>query len=127
MTGWGISIFFGPGHVVHWSTEDGWQYERAEHRTWRLGFLAAVRREQPQPLRPPPYTMADAQEALRRAAQLPTAAEFGERLARTFPSGRPTMMCPTPENAPKPERTAPSGWSQYDWDVYNGNIRDPLG
>jgi hypothetical protein len=40
----GISVFFGPGWVVHWSTEDGWQVERAEHRTWRLGVLTAWRR-----------------------------------------------------------------------------------
>lgn len=25
------------------------------------------------------------------------------------------------------QRTAPSGWTQYDWDVYQGHIKDPLG
>jgi hypothetical protein len=40
----GVSIFVGPGWVFHWSTENGWQRERAEHRTWRLGLLFAIRR-----------------------------------------------------------------------------------
>lgn len=44
MTGAGFTLWFGPGYVLHVSTEDGWQFERAEHRTWRFGFLFAIRR-----------------------------------------------------------------------------------
>lgn len=44
MRGAGVTVYFGPGFVLHLSTEDGLQFERAPHRTWRIGFVAAVRR-----------------------------------------------------------------------------------
>ena len=44
MCGCGLTLWLGRGYVLHVSTEDGWQFERAEHRTWRVGFLFAVRR-----------------------------------------------------------------------------------
>lgn len=43
MMGFGFTLWVGPGWVFHWSVEHGWQTERAEHRTWRFGFLIAVR------------------------------------------------------------------------------------
>lgn len=43
-TGAGVTVYVGPGWVFHWSTEDGFQAERAAHRTWRFGFVAAIRR-----------------------------------------------------------------------------------
>lgn len=42
----GVSIYVGPGYVLHVSTEDGIQVERAPHKTWRFGFLLAVRKNQ---------------------------------------------------------------------------------
>lgn len=41
----GFTIWFGPGYIIHLSTEDGLQFERAEHKTWRIGVLFAVRRK----------------------------------------------------------------------------------
>lgn len=43
-TGFGVTVYVGPGWVFHWSSEDGFQRERAGHRTWRLGLIIAVRR-----------------------------------------------------------------------------------
>lgn len=40
----GVTIYLGPGYVFHLSTEDGFQRERAAHRTWRLGVVFAARR-----------------------------------------------------------------------------------
>lgn len=40
----GVTLWFGPGYALHISTEDGFQFERAPHRTWRLGILFALRR-----------------------------------------------------------------------------------
>lgn len=42
--GFGVTVYVGPGYVFHLSTEDGFQSERAPHRTWRLGAVLAVRR-----------------------------------------------------------------------------------
>jgi hypothetical protein len=42
--GFGITVYLGPGYVVHLSSEHGLEWTQAEHRTWRLGFVAAVRR-----------------------------------------------------------------------------------
>lgn len=39
----GVTIYLGPGHVIHLSTEDGFQHECAEHRTWRFGWVFAIR------------------------------------------------------------------------------------
>lgn len=44
-TGFGVTVYLGPGFVFHWSTEDGFQRDRAPHRTWRLGVIAAFRRK----------------------------------------------------------------------------------
>lgn len=44
MTGGGLTLWLGPGYVLHLSTENGFQFERAEHGTWRVGILFAVRR-----------------------------------------------------------------------------------
>lgn len=44
MSGLGASLYFGPGYVVHISTEHGLEWERAEHRTWRFGLIVALRR-----------------------------------------------------------------------------------
>lgn len=41
----GISLYLGPGWVIHVSAEAGLQIERAAHRTWRLGLLLAIRRQ----------------------------------------------------------------------------------
>jgi hypothetical protein len=46
MRGFGFSLYFGPGYVLHWSSEDGFQFERAHHRTWRFGLIGAIRRRQ---------------------------------------------------------------------------------
>lgn len=43
-SGFGVTVYFGPGCVIHLSSEDGLQWAQAEHRTWRIGFVAAVRR-----------------------------------------------------------------------------------
>lgn len=40
----GVTVYLGPGYVYHLSTEDGFQRTRASHRTWRIGFVAALRR-----------------------------------------------------------------------------------
>lgn len=43
-TGFGVTVYVGPGWVFHWSSEDGFQRERAEHRTWRFGLIVALRK-----------------------------------------------------------------------------------
>ena len=40
----GISIWVGPGWIIHLSTDSGNSIERAEHGTWRIGFLIAKRK-----------------------------------------------------------------------------------
>lgn len=44
MNGMGVTVYIGTGWCFHWSTEDGFQRTRAEHRTLRLGVVFAVRR-----------------------------------------------------------------------------------
>lgn len=43
MSGFGFTVYLGPGWVFHWSSEHGWQHARGLHRTWRLGLVIAVR------------------------------------------------------------------------------------
>src|SRR3954447_12260786 len=44
-SGFGVTLYIGPGWVYHWSSEDGFQKERAPHRTWRFGLIFAARRD----------------------------------------------------------------------------------
>jgi hypothetical protein len=39
----GITLYFGP-LWIHLSVEDGVEWERPPHNTWRLGCVLAVRR-----------------------------------------------------------------------------------
>ena len=41
--GFGVTLYVGRGWAFHWSTEHGFERERASHRTLRLGLVLAVR------------------------------------------------------------------------------------